>query len=320
MATEKRKNAIWVTAAVDNPVTTDAVKNNLVCSGERHYQICRQFANKIKSEFGMHKLSMRRRHTPTGMLLILTTFLLIFFSTNDVFADIHRAFWNRCETSNRSDYGSRSCGTCRGIKAWGKGFHYCGGGCVTDYSLDSGLTSVLLPTKQVANVFIFDDEDSVSIANTIDTTNPIGIGYIGATAYYNHIYNGDTSHFYVLYNAIEIADYSEWLAVCQFLSNVANYVGGKALVYPDPTSSTAFIKLNDTYLSSKNIQSASYQLFNPSMALITTITDVANIVQIPSNYITSYGMYTVICNITYLDANNQLSNEVFTLTFIGGTV
>jgi len=146
-----------------------------------------------------------------------------------------------------------------------------------------------------------------------------GIGMINVPSLYDPSIGIDIPIFFT--NAIEtgaivINNFQEWYTTFMFINNSSNYVNGKALVYPNPTSSNTFIKLNDKYFSNITIQSAEYQLFSPNMSLIATINSIENITVIPYDYLTSNGVYTVICHITYLDTNNQIVNDTFTLTFI----
>ena len=163
-------------------------------------------------------------------------------------------------------------------------------------------------TPQIANIFIPTD--------TTDTLNPIGTGYIGATAHYNHIYDDDTSHFYILCNAIEIVDYNEWFTAATYLANVDNYVESKATVYPNPTSGVTFVTLHSDYITTFNVQSVTYSLYN-NETLLTTLTpdNVNNVIEIPSAYINTSGSYYIICSVEYLSPITALTTETVTLPF-----
>lgn len=90
------------------------------------------------------------------------------------------------------------------------------------------------------------------------------------------------------------------------------------IIYPNPTTSNAFIKLNDDLLTMINIQAASYQLIGPNNLPITTFTPTnpTNIVEISNTYLVYDGVYTVMCNISFLDANNTPMNNIFKVQFV----
>jgi len=208
---------------------------------------------------------------------------------------------------------TKSCGSCWGVAPSGSGKIICqktGDGVIIDAGLDMGFTSNLLSYEQKTSIFVPD----------ADTLPKIGRGFIGALVTYNFYsqYLNENVDAYTLCNAIEFDDYDEWLAAALFIYDTNNYVDGKVLVYPNPTSHTAFVKLQDDYINTNNVQSVSYNLFDNNQAIITTFTpnNIEDIVIIPDNYINLNGTYYIKCNVSYLLPNNQLSTEIITLSFI----
>jgi hypothetical protein len=227
---------------------------------------------------------------------------LLLINTQDVFA--RSVLTCSCEVSSSSG----SCGSCSYKGAYCKPS---GGGGIkceyddvkaSDFGLNIGLTSMEIPDEQNTSAFF-----------PLDTISKRGKGYINATVLYNQGDSGDVD-VYLLCNAIEIEDYDEWLAVCKFLYGT-DTPNNLVSVYPNPTSANAYVKLNDNYLHF--VKSASYQLISPSGSPITTFapSNIAETIDIPAKLLTTRGVYTIKCNVEYLDANNTLTNTTLNIPF-----
>jgi len=93
----------------------------------------------------------------------------------------------------------------------------------------------------------------------------------------------------------------------------------KLKVFPNPTSNSVTIKLEEDYISFNKVQSVSYQLYSYEQVLLTTLSPINHVgesVIVPSYYITNSGTYFIKCNVTYLDDKSQLATDEFTVKFI----
>ncbi|MCL2040128.1 MAG: hypothetical protein FWG85_06840 [Bacteroidetes bacterium] len=93
-------------------------------------------------------------------------------------------------------------------------------------------------------------------------------------------------------NAIEIEDYYEWFAV----SNCNNYNGDKAIVFPNPTTGSAYINLVQDYIDTCGITAVEYELYNSNGDLLTTLNpvNVDDVVQIPATFTNTVGTYLLL--------------------------
>jgi len=245
--------------------------------------------------------------------LIICAFASALLGTAEVSALApNPGYWEgaKCQFSIPED---KSCGKCKhGSEPTGSGTLYCEGndGGAVDFGLSMEITSLAVYGSQKTNVFFQDDAKA-------DTITKIGKGYIGATVNYNHIstFDGSIIWSYILCDAIEIDDYDDWLAVCEFLYD-AKIPNDLVIVYPNPTSGEASIKLKDEY--SSFVKTASYRLISPSGSFLTTLVPnhPADVIQIPSMHLTTMGAYTIICNIEYMDANNTLKQTSFSVSLM----
>ncbi|MCL2039446.1 MAG: hypothetical protein FWG85_03345 [Bacteroidetes bacterium] len=96
-------------------------------------------------------------------------------------------------------------------------------------------------------------------------------------------------------NAIEIEYYYEWLAV----SNCNNYNGDKAILFPNPTTGSAYINLVQDYIDACGITAVEYELYNSNGDLLTTINpvNVDDVVQIPATFTNTVGTYLIFVSI-----------------------
>ena len=176
-----------------------------------------------------------------------------------------------------------------------------------DAGLNSGFTSSNILTQQTTSVFFPDN------GKTDDTVVVItGRGYIGATVMYNQATDdGEFANVYLVCNAIKITDFDEWLAVAECF----HYQGDKATVFPNPTSGTATVTLDEDYINFCKVQSVRYRLYNSKQALLTTFepSEVDATVTIPAHFISNNGTYFIKCDVV---KENTALNEEFTLQFM----
>ena len=167
-----------------------------------------------------------------------------------------------------------------------------------------GITSSALSTPQTTSIFFPDEPETDTIT---------GVGYIGATVMYNHYFEKDNKvmNAYILCDAIKITDFDEWLAVAECF----HYQGDKATVFPNPTSGTATVTLDEDYINFCKVQSVRYRLYNSKQALLTTFepSEVDATVTIPAHFISNNGTYFIKCDVV---KENTALNEEFTLQFM----
>ena len=127
-----------------------------------------------------------------------------------------------------------------------------------------------------------------------------------------------------LYNVCEICEnaiqkftnYQEWLAMCYYLADADI----KVSVFPNPTSSTATIKLNECYVSSCDIIAVEYELYNSSNTLLTTLNppNVTDDVKIPATFIATQGTYFIVCKVTSQNGTDEIKVPFTVLLQSGG--
>lgn len=249
----------------------------------------------------MKRLSFNNISKMLIFCVVMSTMLLI--NTQTVFS--LPAVWAKCFKPG----GKSPCGECHGIKPYGSGGITCGTAKdiqVHDFGLAIGTTSFTTSNEQRTGVFFSDSGD---------VSTKTGKGYIGAIVIYNHYsdYLNENVNAYNLCEAIEIEDYDEWLALANSIYNIDNYVDGKVLVYPNPTSDVVFVKLEDNFVDNANVISVRYEVYNSNQELLTTLesSNATDIVIIPTTYIQTNGNYFVKC---YLTKEN--GSEIIDLPFV----
>lgn len=258
--------------------------------------------------------------TSKVLTLCVVLIAMLTLSTNDVLTQInpedidYNAAFYRCQYRAESDGCGLNC-TMSCAADVQTNVPVCGSGALGswstpafDWGLANGMTSDAILGPQITNVFFFEE--------MVDLENPIGWGYIGAVVMYNSVWNetGDTENKYHICTNTGIGDYQEWLEKCSIAEDNA-YVSNKAVVYPNPTSGTAFVKLVDDYVTNSNITKVIYQLYKSNAELLFTFeTDSpTEVIEIPENLISTIGAYYISCNII---CNNPKLNEIIHLSFV----
>jgi hypothetical protein len=108
-----------------------------------------------------------------------------------------------------------------------------------------------------------------------------------------------------------------WDEILEHLNNASYYTDAKVLVYPNPTSNIAFIKLLDNYISTFNVQSISIGLYKDDVFIATlTTNNVNDIIVIDDSKISTNGTYYAICNIEFKNAAGIINTDIVTVPFV----
>ncbi len=120
------------------------------------------------------------------------------------------------------------------------------------------------------------------------------------------------------WDLIKTKTYSELVGTIGYLTDSSNYISNIALVYPNPTAGTAFIKFNSDWASTVRSGQIIIRLFNSNDALINTFVanNFNNIIPIDGEYINMPGAYYLNCNLNVELNDGTLFSRVFTIPFI----
>jgi len=253
------------------------------------------------------------------LTLFAIAYMLFLFTPTDILSMQvnYNSHWYRCEYSD-GDCGPDCNNICNAIGNSTIGYVYvCGDGFMFwnesvptfDYGLANGITSDTIITPQTTNVFFFE--------GVVDTNNPKGWGYIDAIVIYNYVYNVDypAVNGYVLCTGTGIGNYYEWLEKCISIAENNNKTSNKALVYPNPTSGSIFVQLENDYIINSCVTKVTYNLYNSNAELLGTFEteQPSEIIQIPERFVSTNGAYYINCNVI---CSNNLLNEIIPLSFI----
>lgn len=140
-----------------------------------------------------------------------------------------------------------------------------------------------------------------------------GWGYINIPVFYDEIGN---RNIYIIDKAIEFTNYAEWLDALNFVKKQENYIGNKVLVYPNPTNSSAFVKLNDDLSSIYDIESVKVDLYygNNSTLIKTYIPErFDSLIPIDANCLQNSGAYYIMCTIYYYNLEGVIEADITTI-------
>lgn len=164
-----------------------------------------------------------------------------------------------------------------------------------------------LPT---ATLFLFSTDGVMYKSN--GEADKIGIGLIDAPYYYSEV---DNKTYYIMNNVIVINSYSKWTSAVNHINDFDNYVGAKALVYPNPASEKAFVKLHEHYIDAYEVQSVECLLYDTDGTLLGTFhsSNTGGIVEIPCENLGS-NSYFIQCRVK--SSNRDIKDDIIPLQFI----
>jgi hypothetical protein len=153
----------------------------------------------------------------------------------------------------------------------------------------------------------------VGVPITVDTVTSELVLVIGAEGV-TTITNVSMGDFEVMIQGVENPETMLLEELIETVRNPENYTENIALVYPNPATDYAFVKISDNYIAEHDVASVTIQVFDAAQTLLTTLntTNPSDVVMIPSDKISTSGTYYAVCKVTLLDG----ADVVVTVPFV----